>query len=137
LPTNVNNPSIIKLITQRKQYHEKTVNSTNAGCSITLLTPGLSSAALVNSQIGLIEKMYSYAEYEGGAVTIAFTTGNAKCPNGVWLTPTSTGFDTLLSFALAAYMADKKVYFGIYDDRLFTGGADYCQVDSVRIGETK
>ena len=113
------------------------------------MTPALGFCGLYNTELGKIEKINAYAEHKGGAVFISFDTGLNQCPTGLWMSPTSTAFDMMVNFALSSYMANKTVYFGVEVDNPLEVGtvykADYtvdyliyyCQVDSVRIGETK
>ncbi|NQZ09690.1 MAG: hypothetical protein HRT35_21275 [Algicola sp.] len=103
------------------------------------MTPALGFCGLYNTELGKIEKINTYAEYKGGAVLLSFNTGLAQCPTGLWISPTSTGFDMMSTFALASYMSNKTVYFGVEVENPLPVGTNifYCQVDSVRLGETK
>jgi hypothetical protein len=115
------------------------------------MTPTLGFSALYNTALGKIDKINAYAEYLGGAVIISFETGtdSEMCPDGLYLSPTSTGFEMMANFALSSYMAGRNVYFGYHNDRRIPVGTKkgpngdaigtiyYCEIDSVRLGETK
>ena len=115
------------------------------------MTPTLGFGALYNTELGKIEKINAYSEYLGGAVLVAFNTGTASdmCPDGLYLSPTSTGFEMMANFALSSYMSNKNVYFGYHNDRRIPVGTIknaqgdtigtkyYCEIDSVRIGKSK
>lgn len=76
--------------------------------------------------------MNAYTEYGQGDVILFFDTGLDECPTAVWLTPSSPGFDTVLSIALVAFTTQQKVYFGVHNDVIFPGGLNACKVDSIR-----
>lgn len=104
-----------------------------------LCFPLVSSAAVVNSSIGMIDAMYAYDDYgaqdrfEGADVAVWFKTGIKECSAGVWLTPSAPGYQTLVSFLLTAYTAKQRVKFQVYNDRIWTGsGRKLCQIDAIR-----
>jgi hypothetical protein len=96
---------------------------------------GVASAATVGTNTGVIEKITAYDDVGGqGDVAIWFTTGVTECPNGVYLSPSAPGFNSMTSFALSAYMAGKSVRFQVYNDRLWPGtNPPLCEVDAISL----
>lgn len=104
-----------------------------------LAAPIVSSAAVVNSSVGVIDSIYAYDDYgaqdrfEGADVAVWFKTGLTECPNGVWLTPSAPGYQTLVSFLLTAYTTKQTVRFQVYNDRIWKGSKNkLCQIDAIR-----
>lgn len=96
---------------------------------------GTASAATVGTNTGVIEKITAYDDFGGqGDVSIWFATGVTECPNGVYLSPAAPGFNSMMSFALSAYMAEKTVRFQVYNDRLWPGtNPPLCEVDAISL----
>lgn len=90
------------------------------------------NAEILKTESGEITKLYSYDDYGNGDVYIPFLTGLNACPNGVYLSPQSPGFKTMVSFILTAYTANKKVQFQVYSDQIWNGSVTLnCKVDTV------
>lgn len=97
------------------------------------LFPTITYSANVNTpNVGKILKLNAFAEYGEGDVILYFDTGVAECPTALWLSPSSHGFNTVLSLAITAYTTQKDVYFGVHNDKIFVGGLDACKIDSIR-----
>ncbi|MBD8513355.1 hypothetical protein IFO68_11780 [Photobacterium sp. CAU 1568] len=98
------------------------------------------SAEIVNTQLGLINEITSWAEAEyipsvDGDTLIKLTTGIAECPSGVYI-QNSEYADRLLSMAMAAYVSSQTVRFQIWNDaeKFWKGSKDnFCKVRSVRL----
>jgi hypothetical protein len=99
-----------------------------------------SSAAfseIVYTTQGTITKLYAYDDHgsiegkEGAAIYIYLNTGLAACPNSIYLSPNSPGYNNLVSFTLTAFISQRTVSFQVYDDasRKLSGR---CEVDAIR-----
>lgn len=92
-----------------------------------------------NTNISSLDRMYAYDDYgsiegkDGADVAIWTDTGLSECPNGVWISPSAPGYKTMVSFVLSAYLAQKKVSFQVYSDKVWGGSRNaLCKVDAVR-----
>ena len=103
-----------------------------------LLAPMLSQAGIVTTNKAKIARLYAYDDYgavegkNGAAVFIYLSTGVSACPGSIYISPNAPGYQNLVSFTLASFMAEKAVSFQIYDDagRQLDGR---CEVDAIRM----
>jgi hypothetical protein len=99
---------------------------------IGLLLSVTAKAEVLKTEDGKITKIYSHDDHNDGDVYIPFSTGLADCPDGVYLSPQSPGFKTMVSFALTAYTSNKTVQFQVYSDQIWNGSSSKnCKVDTV------
>lgn len=100
--------------------------------AISLLISFSAHAEILKTGAGKITSLYSYDDVNDGDVYIPFQTGVDECPTGVYLSPQSPGFKTMVSFALTAYTANKSVQFQVYTDQIWSGSTSAkCKVDAV------
>lgn len=94
---------------------------------------GASLADIVKTAVGKIDSIAAYDDYDNGDVLIWANTTVKECPNGLYLNPEAPGFEIMVSFALAAYIAKLDVLFQVYNDRLLDGSKPYCEADAIRL----
>ena len=84
---------------------------------------------------GVIKTLMSYSDYGQGDVLVYFDTGLDECPSGLYIPPKMMSFDSNgiisetvnpgasnnLSLILAAHMANRKVRFEVYSERIWKG----------------
>jgi hypothetical protein len=92
-------------------------------------------SAAVMSDIGKIGEILAYDQFGEGDVRVNFATGKTECPNGVWISPSSPGFNNLVSFALAAQMGNRDVKFQLYETAIWSGSdtQKFCKAKTVQI----
>lgn len=99
---------------------------------VILLASFTAQAEILKTGTDKITSLYSYDDLNDGDVYIPFETGLSECPTGVYLSPQSPGFKTMVSFALTAYTANKNVQFQVYSDQIWSGSTKpKCKVDTV------
>lgn len=87
-------------------------------------------ATIKSSSEGHITKLITYDDHLGGTAYIYFSPSISACPSGMYLNPSSPGFERLYSASLAAFLSNRKVVFQIYDDRIQD---TRCEVDAIQI----
>jgi hypothetical protein len=98
---------------------------------LALVVAPISTAAIVTTSEGKITRIHTYDDYKGGTVFIYLSHPISACPAGAYLNPTSPGIERLYSIALASMMANKKVTFQLYDDRIID---TRCEIDAIQVG---
>ena len=88
------------------------------------------NAAIKSTNVGKITRIHTYDDHMNGAVYVYIDMPIAACPQGTYLNPASAGFERLFASATAAMMADKKVVFQLYDDRI---AYNRCEVDAIQV----
>lgn len=100
--------------------------------AISLLASLSAHAEILKTNTDKIASIYSYDDVNDGDVYIPFQTGVDECPTGVYLSPQSPGFKTMVSFALTAYTTNRDVQFQVYSDSIWSGSTSAkCKVDAV------
>ncbi|QUJ67366.1 hypothetical protein KDD30_15210 [Photobacterium sp. GJ3] len=108
--------------------------------ALLLLISNTVSAEIVVTQTGQIQGIYSWGIAEvvpsvDGDTLIRMPTGLTECPGGVYIKDSEYA-DRLLSMSMAAYVANQKVRFQVWNDadRFWSGSNDnYCQLRSVQL----
>lgn len=105
-----------------------------------LLSSFYTTAEIVNTQTGTIDRVFAYDDYgaiagrDGADVIAWFQTGVTGCKDGVWLSPSAPGYNTITSFLLTAYTTNQTVRFQIYNDQVWAGSdkSQFCKIDAIR-----
>ena len=88
------------------------------------------NAEIVYQRDVKITQINAYDDEPDIAAFIYLSSYPADCPKGVYLNPNSSGFETLYSLVLAAFMAQNTVSFQLYNDRLSYGR---CEADAIQV----
>ncbi|MEZ8822888.1 hypothetical protein AB6E04_00920 [Vibrio amylolyticus] len=106
-------------------------------CWLLVIMPLFANATLTAP--GVIDKIFAYDDYgaqdrfEGADIAVWFKTDVIECPQGVWLTPSAPGYQTIVSFLLTAYTTKQNVRFQVYKERIWSGSSSQlCQIDAIR-----
>ena len=96
---------------------------------------------IVYTQVGSITKIAAYDDYttypnsERTDVALWMTTGIGECPHGGYIAPTAQGYDSLVAFALSAYLSKLTVRLQLYDDKIWGGSQrdKLCEIDAITV----
>ncbi|KAF7763150.1 hypothetical protein PUND_b0488 [Pseudoalteromonas undina] len=96
-------------------------------------------SSVTTTDKGAITKLFAYDDYgavanrDGADIAVWIKTGIAGCDDGVWLSPSAPGYNTISSFLLTAYTTKQQVRFQVYPDKVWQGsGSKLCQIDAIR-----
>ncbi|CAH7176314.1 conserved exported hypothetical protein [Vibrio chagasii] len=96
--------------------------------------------AVQSTKKGTITKLFAYDDYgavagrDGADITVWMETGIPSCNDGVWVSPSASGYKMMGSFLLTAYTTKQQVRFQVYTDKIWKGSSKskLCQVDAIR-----
>jgi len=101
-----------------------------AASTLSLSVPA--QAALVDTNVGLVTRIFTYTTFGTGDVVITVQTPGAGCQHGYWLRMTDAGAKTTYAQIIAWQLAEKPLRVGAFSDQRWAGSTgEYCRIDYI------